>query len=113
MIYVETSSGGSRVAGCATVMKTRQIPTYAGAFVPGDKPYVAAKARRGVLEKVVIKEVRAVQSRRTLGVNRVLYVDTFNGLWNEYDVVHHEEALSMVEVLTAQLQDDLNALKKS
>jgi hypothetical protein len=111
MIYTATSSGGSEVSGDAAVTKTHPTPTYVGNFVPGDVLYNVAKARKGVLERVVIKSVRAVTNRKTLGVTAVLYEDTFNGLWNEWDLVRREEAIAVILNYQAKLQDSLDALK--
>ncbi len=81
-----------------------------GEFAPGEVLYNAVKARRGILEKVIVKSVRSVANRRTLATSRVLYVDTFNGLWNERDLVTPDEALALVVAHVQRLDDDAEAM---
>ncbi len=102
MIYDEVGSGGSTAAGCIVVGMLHPSVTTFGI---GDTVYNVQKARRGVLEKVMIKSIRAVTSRRTRGVNRVLYVDTFNGLWNERDLVPFGTAMALAEVYYMNLMN--------
>jgi len=107
MVYDELTSGGLRVGGCPFVGVLRASVT---AFGIGDTVYNIAKARRGFLEKVVIKVVRTVVSRRTQGANRVLYVDTLNGLWNEYDLVVYEKAVELIQMYFDAVEADRQRL---
>ena len=79
MTYEEMGSGGGEACGCAAVVVFYPRVT---AFGIGDTLYNAAKARRGVFEKVVVKSIRTILTRRTLAAGKTLYVDTLNGLWN-------------------------------
>lgn len=110
MTFDELASGGVSLLGCSNVTHLQPRPTYVGRFVAGDTLYNVAKARRGVLEKVVIKGVRMIASRRTFGSNRVLYTDTFNGLWNEYDLVPYEDAVELILRWADALEADKNRL---
>lgn len=107
MTYDEVGSGGVEIGGCLTIEILYPRVTALGV---GDTLYSIAKARRGKLEKVVIKAVRTVTSRRTYGSNRVIYQDTLNGLWNEYDLVLHEEALALITIYNYARQADLERL---
>ena len=107
MIYGEVASGGVTLNGCVVFIRKRH---FAGDFLAGEIVYDANKARRGVLEKVVIKEARVVKARGTFGSNRVLYVDTFNGLWNEHDLVPYEVAVELMQDVLDALEKVLNRL---
>ncbi|MCO6459277.1 MAG: hypothetical protein J5I93_28540 [Pirellulaceae bacterium] len=93
MTYNEISSGGIAVGGCVLVEKLYQIVTNFGI---GDTLYSSAKARKGKLEKVVIKVVRIVSSRKTFGKHVALYMDTLNGLWNEDELVPYDRAVDLI-----------------
>ncbi len=80
MINDVVTSGGLFGDGCVLVGIRHPSVT---AFGIGDVVYSLPKARVGRLEKVVIKTIRVVTSRRTFGGKVVLYEDTLNGLWNE------------------------------
>jgi hypothetical protein len=109
MLYEEIGQGGIGVRGCALVDALHPSVTKFGI---GDIVYNVQKARRGVLEKVVIKSVRSVTSRRTLAVGRRIYTDTFNGLWNEWDLVPFNTAMILIATHDQKVLDDLNALAK-
>ena len=102
MTYNEIGSGGTMIGGFVLPTVLHPVLTR---FVPGEALYNVAKARRGVLEKVIVKAVRTVTNKRTLGASRVLYIDTFNALWNEYDLVRPDEAHALVAVHWQKLSD--------
>jgi len=105
-IYDETSSGGAVLGGCASLV---YLKTYITAFGVGDIVYSLPKAKRGVLEKVVIKRLKVLSEQRTGGVFQVMYVDTLNALWNEWDLVSHAEAIAIAKAY----YEDLLALAQS
>jgi hypothetical protein len=109
LTYDEVGSGGAKARGCALIGLVTPLVT---AFDIGDIVYAEAKARRGVLEKIVIKAIRPVAARRTHPRDVVLYVDTFNGLWNERDLVTRDEAELLVEEYRQRVQDELNQLRQ-
>jgi hypothetical protein len=108
MIYNEVGFGGVKTSGCAIVF----VPhiTYT-AFGVGDILYNIHKARRGVLEKVVIKQIIPAKTILTNGLFVVLYKDTLNGLWNEYDLVTLADAKLIAETYYQNLLDDLAELE--
>lgn len=108
MIYNEISTGGIQAGGCVLVGTLWLTETPYGI---GNTFYNVAKARRGKLEKVVIKGVRTVISRRTHGARVTLYVDTLNGLWNEHDLVTHDKAVAIVEAYLDVLEQDMDRIK--
>lgn len=87
--YEETSNGGAIPGGCAIVKYVDVILTT---FGPGDVLYSVHKARKGVMEKIVIKKPRLANLERTQGYPVILYVDTLNGLWNEDELIPFNEA---------------------
>jgi len=92
MVYDEMGSGGMIVSGCMAFSHVHYVITTYG---PGDMLYNVHKARKGILEKIVIKKPRVVQSAKTYGLAISLYVDTLNALWNEDDLVTYDEAVDL------------------
>jgi glycerol-3-phosphate responsive antiterminator len=102
-IFNETGLGGALMAGCAT---STIIHTTHTTYGQGDTAYNIDKAKVGVLEKVVVKKQRVIQNSKTHGKALVLYVDTFNGLWNEHDLVSFTEAQALaIDYLQGCLSD--------
>jgi hypothetical protein len=94
MIIYE-ASGGMRLVGCATV---DAAAVYLVRFAVGSKAYVRKKAFRGVLDPVVIKKMNRVELNRPFvhGVGAVVnYVDTFNRVWIEEELVSQETAVDL------------------
>ena len=108
-VYNEVGSGGLSASGCVVVFERHVFIT---AFGAGDIVYNVAKARRGILEKLVIKLVRPVNSRRAIRRNQVIYQDTFNGLWNEDDLVPYRTALVLAEAYWQRVLDDASQLSE-
>jgi hypothetical protein len=104
MTYNEISAGGIRVHGCAIITKAHIYTTLYGV---GDIVYNIDKAKMGILEKVVIKELIQAKPKFTSGIFVVLYKDTLNALWNEYDLVTYEDAKALAETYYENLLADL------
>lgn len=107
MTYTEVGSGGILATGCSGVVYYNNVRTLYGA---GDILYDVHKARKGVLQKVVIKGQRVIQSKKTHGLIVALYVDTYNGLWNESDLVQHEQAVLLATAYYEKYLVDLAKL---
>ena len=108
-IYDETAANGGKVAGCATIT---YIKTYRTDFAAGDIVFNVDKARRGILEKVVIKKQKVINSIKTGGQFKVMYVDTLNALWNEWDLVSHAQAIEVAKAYYENLLADAESLSK-
>jgi hypothetical protein len=96
-----TSSGSVKVGGCA--LASYGINRYF-AHPIGSTRYVKPKALKGVLEKIVVKAVRmpkAFDPTRTrmghFGDLSPLYVDTFNALFVEEELISKTDALVYIE----------------
>lgn len=89
MQYDEIGDGGAIPKGCAVISYIRFINAL---FDIGDVLYNVNAARRGRLEKVVIKAKKIANPAKTQGTDVVLYIDTLNGLWNEDDLVSYSDA---------------------
>jgi hypothetical protein len=107
--YDETVAGGGKVAGCATIT---YIKVYTTLYAAGDIVFNVDKARRGVLEKVVIKKQKVINSAKTGGQFKVMYVDTLNALWNEWDLVSHAQAIEVAKTYYENLLADAESLSK-
>ncbi len=102
--FNETGLGGALIAGCVLVTFLDRFHTTYG---QGDIAYNVNKAKVGVLERVVIKKQRVIRNLKTQGMFTVLYIDTLNALWNEFDLVSFSEAKVLA---TAHIEDLLNEL---
>ena len=107
MSYDEVGAGGVTADGCVA---PEWLWSSLTVFGVGDTAYSIAKARRGILEKIVVKVVRAVSSRKTQGARTVLYQDTLNGLWNEFDLVTYDEAIELVHQHAVAIEADRRRL---
>lgn len=107
-IISETGSSGMITGGCALITYCK---TYVTLFGPGDIVYNINKAQRGVLEKVVIKRQRVLNKERTGGVFEVMYIDTFNALWNEWDLVSHSQAIALATDYYEGLLEDASKIR--
>lgn len=94
MAVQEEITADAALGGCAEVAVLWASVTRYGV---GDTLYRVDKARRGKLEKVVVKEVRTITTKRTLAAGKTLYVDTLNSFWNEWDLVPVGIAVGLVE----------------
>jgi hypothetical protein len=107
-IFSNTGNGGTKVSGCALITYCK---TYLTLYAPGDITYNIHKAKRGVLEKAVIKRHKIINANKTGGIFQVMYVDTLNGLWNEWDLISHSQAIALATAYYEGLLEDASKLK--
>ena len=88
MDFTYEASGGVEVFGCSgyELIYFRYYKYRVGSIL-----FSKDKANIGIYEKIAIKDVRFP----TPFVN--LYVDTFNGLWNEDELIPYETAQPLVK----------------
>ena len=68
------------------------------AFSIGDTAWLKYKAEKGILESIVIKKIRLVDfTYKGLGLAYILYVDTFNALYNDYDLIYYADAVAIAQ----------------
>lgn len=103
-----TMSGGVKIASCALI---RYVQNVTSKYFPRDILYNIHAARRGKLEKVVLKERLFSNTKKTLGRLNVVYKDTLNGLWNESDLISYEEAYNIADEYFQNLLMDAAKLK--
>jgi|LSQX01.1.fsa_nt_gb hypothetical protein len=99
-VYIAETEGGMKVAGCGAIAYTKYRYIR---FAPGDILYNVYKARKGVLEKVVLKNWRVINSDLIGGQFEVIYVDVLNALWNERDLIGYAEALVLAQAYRARM----------
>ena len=99
MDYTYNSVGGVELFGCSDYI-AKQFRYFN--FAIGSIVFSAAKARKGIYEKIAIKEVLFPKPQ----IN--LYVDTYNGLWNENELVVYSEASQLVNeyILEAEIANE-------
>ena len=104
--FNEIGSGGVLTTGCVLITFLDRLHTT---YAQGDIAYNVNKAKVGILERVVIKKQRVIRNVKTQGLFTVLYVDTLNAWWNEFDLVTLSEAQLLA---TAYLEYLLKELGK-
>jgi hypothetical protein len=104
MDYTFTISGNLQFHGCPKV----DLDTfYLSNFAVGDTAYDKISARKGKIEAIV---VRKIVFRQRGGLILPLYIDTLNGLYNEVDLVTHDEAVEIATAFFNRKLDTVNAL---
>lgn len=101
-------SGVVKIRGCSEVSGKFYYVTKFGERSPA---YVKQKAIKGIIEKVVIKQVILQRSPKTYNQIVWLYKDTFNGLWNESDLLTHQEALDLATAYLEKKEAEAQAVK--
>jgi len=90
-------TGGISTAGCSSPIEL--VKKYPHIFGLGSSVYVKNKAQnKGILEKVVVKRVNRVfpSSPTCAGIAAIFnYVDTFNRVWLEEELVWQPEAVTL------------------
>ena len=108
-----TATGGIRITGCSLPVIVSKY--YEFTYGIGSIVYVLAKARKGILEKVVIKKVNLVDFSGTLPIYN--YVDTTNRVWLEPELTLQETAqalaISYLERQIGQYRCDQNVVVSS
>lgn len=114
MNFTYTATGSIRVGGCSSY---KWSYNYRYAFAIGSILYLKPKALKGVLEKVVVKDVRF--PRKSDPTRRLLcrfcdlyplYVDTLNALFNEEELITREEAVELIRDYQEKLRNDQEQL---
>jgi hypothetical protein len=101
-----TASGGAKTGGCAGVRVAKYIAT---SFKANDNAYVLDSALKGIIEKVVVKEVILTKNGFTYNQYLVKYKDTYNRLYIEGDLLDEYNALLLIEAYLERRQADLDA----
>jgi hypothetical protein len=90
-----TGSGIFQLSACSKYWKTINYPHK---WSPGDILFSKQKAIMGQFEKIAVKQVRLIINAGTAGKMIFIYVDTFNSLWNEDDLVQEYDALLLAKM---------------
>lgn len=103
-----TGSGSITLKGCAAASATK---TYVTKFEPRDAAYIRQRAIKGIIEKVVVKEVLIYRGRKSYNQAVWVYKDTLNGLHNESDLLTYQEAVAASAAYVADMQAQAQAYK--
>ena len=85
-----TGAGAVFFNGCTEINFSKYYPHK---FNVGDACFLKFKAVKGKLEKVVIKQVKIVSNYAIDGTIKFMYLDTFNSLHGEKDLLTQNEAV--------------------
>lgn len=105
--YFQNSSGGVRVVGCAGIKVQQNLIVR---FLVGDRVYIRRRAHLGVIESVVIKRMNGVFPKYE-GFNTSIqpdinYVDTFNRVWLEDELVTQENAIDLARIYLENIKQE-------
>lgn len=92
------ATGRIRIAGCAGLGLYKN---YTVLFLAGSRAYVKRKAKIGIIEPVVLKKVNRILPKyvSSRGVQpEINYVDTFNRVWMEDELLSEENAVDIAKV---------------
>lgn len=105
--FQSSSSAGIRVVGCAGVSVQQNLVLR---FLVGDRVYIKRKALLGKIESVVIKRMNGVfpkyQGFNTAIQPDVNYVDTFNRVWLESELVSQENAFDLARIYLENIRQE-------
>lgn len=102
------ADGVIRVRGCSLVRLRRD---YAILFANNSKVFIKNKALRGIIEFIVVKQsyLTTNPSYTRTGVQPVVvYLDTFNRVWLEDELLYQEEALDLSELFWQRVNYEAN-----
>jgi hypothetical protein len=97
--YSYIGNGNLQIRPCCKYWKTINYPHK---WSPGDILFSKQKAIMGLFEKVAIKQVRLIMTAGTAGKMIFIYLDTFNSLWNENDLIQEYDALLLAKMYYEQ-----------
>lgn len=104
-----TMFGGVEAKGCGLIRYIQKIYTK---YSVRDVLYNVHAARKGKLEKIVLKERLLSNSKKTYGRLNVIYKDTLNGLWNESDLIEYAEAYALAQAYLQSMMMEAEKLNK-
>lgn len=96
MIY--QGSGLIKIYGCAIKYFQKRFLVYFGS---GERVYIKDKAKKGILESIIIKNVsRNTNEKISYSgfVAVVVYVDTTNRVWLEKELIPEAEAIDYAKI---------------
>jgi len=106
-LYCYTMSGGIQMGGCAVATSAKCV-TFK--YAVGSTVFICEKARRGILEAIKIKKVNLISNRSTYGRIVPIYIDTFNGCWEEDELCTQTEATEASVDYWLNLRGEVNDL---
>lgn len=96
MDFSYEASGSLSLTKCGTGYIFTPEYVRSVVFSVGDQAWLAFKAQKGILESIVIKKIRIFPVLyRGLGPSTVIYIDTFNALYNEDDLLSYQDAFTL------------------
>lgn len=111
MDFSYEGSGGVRVVGCAGFEGVKNFLTR---FLPRQRAWIARKARLGVIESVVIKKINTLLPEEAISEwgsePEVTYVDMFNRVWLEDELVNEETAVDRARIYWENVAQDARTM---
>jgi hypothetical protein len=90
-----SSSGKINLTGCGAVFKSIN---FISKYQKGDTVWLYHKAKKGILESITVKELRILGGGFSSNKVVCIYLDTYNSLYNEYDLIPLSKALELKSI---------------
>lgn len=110
MNYEYVSSGKITISGCAPSENTIYVPVM---FKEGELVFEARLARKGRLERLIVKNIIIINNIRTSGSYHINYVDTLNEVYLQEELVNHATAIDLATEYYEKQQAYAIALQNS
>jgi len=93
-LFTYEASGNLSLSKCGIGYSNSPIFIRNVEFSVGDQAWLKYKAEKGKLESIIVKKINLIDfTYRGNGPVTVIYVDTFNALYNETDLISYSDAL--------------------
>lgn len=96
MTFTYVASGGLHLNKCGFTWELVYYYIHPTPFSVGDEVWLKYKAIVGILESVVIKKIKlTTYLYKGKGSSIALFIDTFNRVYNENDIINNQDAVNL------------------
>lgn len=100
------ASGRIKIAGCAGIVLQKNFFTL---FPVGSKAYIKQQAKKGKIETIIIKRINkfpAYQQPSQRIIPEIMYTDTTNRVWAEYELTTQENAVDFSRIYWERIRQE-------
>lgn len=110
--YTYQASGSLSIKKCGKGYSVDYTFIRNTVFQVGDQAWLRYKAEKGILEKIVVKKIKIFRwDYKGEGPSVVVYTDTFNAIYNEWDLISYSDAATLSEIYLTKLNAAKEAAK--
>lgn len=109
-MFTYDALGRIKIAGCAGVVLEKNILIL---FPVGAKAYIKQRAKAGKIESIIVKRINKfpeyqLPSQRVYP--EIMYTDTTNRVWAEYELTTQENAIDFARVYWERVRQESRAI---